>query len=137
MQQFTQSAVTPPIIRSRFVLEVGMHMVSFDEPMLEKLEAIGFRRARVSNEQYPELPRDVDVMTLDFSGWAVFTSAAVADDLVQMICTALEARRDRIPWEGEGPLPLDRMCIDAVEAPLPAPLHPAAEQFWRSRGYLR
>lgn len=118
-------------------LEVGMHIVSFDEPVLQKLEAIGFRRARVSKEQYPAFSKNVDVMTLDFSGWAVFTSADVPDDLVQMICTALESRRDRIPWEGEGPLPLDRMCIDAEDAPLPAPLHPAAEQFWRARGYLR
>ena len=95
-----------------------------------------FDAARVSRGQYPQLPREVEVTTLDFSGWAVFTSAAVADELVTMICTALEARRDRIPWEGEGPLPLDRMCIDTEAAPLPAPLHPAAEQFWRSRGYL-
>jgi len=117
-------------------LGIGMHIVSLDEPVLQKLEATGFRRARVSRDQYSTFPRDVDVMTLDFSGWVVFTSAAVADDLVTMICTALESRRDRIPWEGEGPLPLDRMCIDAEDAPLPAPLHPAAEQFWRARGYL-
>jgi TRAP-type uncharacterized transport system substrate-binding protein len=117
-------------------LEIGMHIVSLDEPVLQKLEATGFRRARVSRDQYRQFPREVDVMTLDFSGWAVFTSAAASDDLVTMICAALEARRDRIPWEGEGPLPLDRMCIDAEEAPLPAPLHPAAEEFWRARGYL-
>jgi TRAP-type uncharacterized transport system substrate-binding protein len=52
------------------------------------------------------------------------------------MCSALEARRASIPWEGEGPLALDQMCIDSVEAPLPAPLHPAAKAFWRSRGYL-
>jgi TRAP-type uncharacterized transport system substrate-binding protein len=117
-------------------LEVGMHIVSLEEPVLQKLEAIGFRRARVSNEQYSAFSKNVDLVTLDFSGWAVFTFAAAPDDLVTMICAALEARRDRIPWEGEGPLPLDRMCIDAEEAPLPAPFHPAAEQFWRARGYI-
>jgi TRAP-type uncharacterized transport system substrate-binding protein len=114
-----------------------MTMVDFDEPTLQKLESIGFRRARVSNAQYPEFSREVDFTTLDFSGWAVFTSANASDELVQAMCAALEARRERIPWDGgEGPLPLDRMCIDSVEAPLPAPLHPAAEAFWRSRGYL-
>jgi TRAP-type uncharacterized transport system substrate-binding protein len=117
-------------------LEVGMHIASFDEPVLEKLEDVGFRRARVSREQYPELSKNVDVMTLDFSGRAVFTSADVPDDLVTMICTALEARRDRIPWESGGALPLDRMCIDAEDAPLSVPLYPAAERFWRARGYL-
>lgn len=117
-------------------LEVGMRIVDLDEPVLQKLELMGFRRARVSNAQYRELPRPLDITTLDFSGWVVFTSAGAPDDLVTAICSALEARRDRIPWEGEGPLPLERMCIDAEEAPLPAPLHPAAEGFWRARGYL-
>jgi len=117
-------------------IDAGMTMVDFDEPTLQKLESIGFRRARVSNEQYHEFSREVDFTTLDFSGWAVFTSADASDELVQAMCSALEARRDSIPWEGEGPLALDQMCIDSVEAPLPAPLHPAAEAFWRSRGYL-
>ncbi len=118
-------------------VDAGMRIVNLDEPTLQHLEAMGFRRARVSRSQYPALSREVDVTTLDFSGWAVFTSADAPDDLVTMICEALETRRDRIPWEGDGPLPLDRMCIDAEEAPLPAPLHPAAERFWRERGYLR
>ncbi len=41
---------------------------------------------------------------------------------------------DRIPWEG---LPLERMCRHTLEGPLDIPLHPAAESFWRERGYLR
>ncbi len=49
---------------------------------------------------------------------------------------ALEARKDRIPWQGEGPLPLERMCRDTPETPLDIPLHPAAERFWHDRGYL-
>ena len=53
-----------------------------------------------------------------------------------MICNALEARREQIPWEDPGPLPLERMCVDGPGVPIPAPLHPAAESFWRGRGYL-
>jgi TRAP-type uncharacterized transport system substrate-binding protein len=113
-----------------------MRLVGLDEPELRELEDMGFRRARVSALQYPQFSKDVDIVTLDFSGWAVFTSAEVPDDLVESICAAMEARRDRIPWEGEGPLPLERMCTDTEGAPLAAPLHPAAERFWRARGYL-
>ena len=40
-----------------------------------------------------------------------------------------------IPWEGVGPLPLDRMSVDTREGPLDVPLHPAAEAYWRERGY--
>jgi hypothetical protein len=67
----------------------------------------------------------------------VFCHEHTPDDLVTAICAALEARRDRIPWQGEGPLPLERMCYDTPEGPLDVPLHPAAERFWRDRGYLR
>jgi len=106
----------------------------FDEPMLAKLEAIGLRRAIIPKSRYPNLPEDVP--TLDFSGFAVYTHADVADEVVTSICAALEARKERIGWQEPGPLPLDQMCRDTAAAPLAIPLHPAAEKFWRGRGYL-
>jgi len=115
---------------------LGMRFMNFDEPLLQRLESMGFRRAQVNAELYPEVAAVVDVATLDFSGWPVFVRADVPDELVHHICEALEERKDRIPWQGDGPLPLDRMCIDAIDAPLTVPLHPAAEQFWRGRGYI-
>jgi TRAP-type uncharacterized transport system substrate-binding protein len=48
----------------------------------------------------------------------------------------LEARKDSIGWQEPGPLPLELMCRDTPDAPLVIPLHPAAERFWRERGYL-
>ena len=60
----------------------------------------------------------------------------MTDDLVKRICAALEARKHLIPWQGEGPLPLERMCRETQETPQVVPLHPAAEAFWRERGYL-
>ena len=75
-------------------------------------------------------------MTVDFSGWPIFTRADLPDDIIACFCTALEARKDLIPWQGEGPLPLERMCRDSEDTPLDIPLHPGAERFWRSQGYL-
>ena len=112
----------------------GMRALPLDESMLEKLEAIGLRRAVISKSRYPNLPQDVP--TLDFSGFAVYTHANVADDVVTSICAALEARKERIGWQEPGSLPLDQMCRDTAAAPLAIPLHPAAEKFWRGRGYL-
>jgi TRAP-type uncharacterized transport system substrate-binding protein len=116
--------------------QAGMRFMNFDEPLLERLEGMGFRRAQVNAQLYPEVAAVLDVETLDFSGWPVFVRADVSDEMVHHICGALEERKDRIPWQGEGPLPLDQMCIDAIDAPLTVPLHPAAEEFWRGRGYL-
>ena len=56
---------------------------------------------------------------------------------MRAFCEALDARRDTIPSdEGTPPLPVHLMCKDTREGPLDIPLHPAAEAFWRERGYL-
>jgi len=115
-------------------LEIGMRLLPVKDEHLQRLEELGFRRATISKENYPKLP--TDVMTVDFSGFPIFTHARVADEVVRSFCIALERRKDRIPWEGQGALPLERMCRDTLEGPLDIPLHPAAESFWRERGYL-
>jgi len=116
------------------ILDAGFRVLPLEEDMVEKLEQMGFRRAVLSQKEYPKLP--ADVLTLDFSGWPIYTRADVSDDIVRSFCEALEARKDRMPWQGEGPLPLERMCKDSREGPLDIPLHPAAERFWREKGYI-
>ena len=115
-------------------LESEMRILPLDEPLLEHLEALGFRRAVISKARYTKLKEDVP--TLDFSGFPVYTHVNVPDTIVTSICSALDARREKILWQEEGPLPLDRMCRDTPEGPLNIPLHPAAERFRRERGYL-
>jgi TRAP-type uncharacterized transport system substrate-binding protein len=115
-------------------LDAGMRLIEFDEPLLGRLEAMGFRRGVVKRKDYPRLP--ADVVSLDFSGWPVFCSADAPDGLIGRFCAALEARKHAIPWQGEGPLPLERMCKDGPDTPLDVPLHPAAERCWRELGYI-
>ena len=112
-----------------------MHFFSLNEMHVARLEDIGFRRAILSRKEYPKLP--ADVVTVDFSGWPIFTHSNVSDQIVRSFCIALDNRKDRIPWQGDGPLPLERMCEDSPDGPLDVPLHPAAETFWRERGYLK
>ena len=112
----------------------GMRVLPLDESMLTKLEALGLRRALIPKARYPKLTDDVP--TLDFSGFAVYTHANVEDAVITSICSALEARKDKIGWQEPGPLPLDWMCRDTLDGPLAIPLHPAAQRFWRERGYL-
>ena len=115
-------------------LDHGIRPLSLGGPLLARLEEMGFRRGIIPKVDYPKLP--ADVVSLDFSGWAVFTHADTPDDFITAFCGALEARRDRIPWQGEGPLPLEHMCRNTPDTPLFVPLHPAAERFWRDCGYL-
>ncbi len=115
---------------------LGMRFLPVEGAPLKKLTEGGFRPAVIEAATYPHLPEDVP--TIDFSGWPVYTGADAPESFVTAFCRALEARKDRIPWEDSGqlPLPLNLMCHDAPDAPLQVPLHPAAAQVWRECGYL-
>jgi TRAP-type uncharacterized transport system substrate-binding protein len=115
-------------------LAAGLRALSLEPRLVDQLEEMGFRRAVLRADDHAGLEQDV--LTLDFSGWPIFTRADLDDDLVTAFCGALDARKAHIPWQGDGPLPLERMCSDTPEAPLSVPLHPAAERYWRDKGYL-
>lgn len=115
-------------------LDAGMRLLPLDPPLAQALEAIGWPCSVITKDQFPELPEDI--VAPDFSGWPIFTHAETPDEIVRWFCKALEARKDRIPSEGGPVLPLERMCKDGEDTPLSAPLHTAAEAFWREQGYL-
>jgi len=116
-------------------VEAGMTLLPLAETTVKTLEAIGYRRAHIEKAQVPKLP--ADVLTVDFSGWPIIVREDAADKFVAQVCAALEERADRIPWQGEGPLPVARMCIDAPDTPQVAPLHRAAARYWKECGFLR
>lgn len=118
----------------QIALDAGMRVLELMPPTIANLEAIGFRRAFIRKERYGLLPHDI--ATVSFSGWPIFVHAELPDVTVRQFCAALDARKHLIPWQGEGPLPVERMCRDAEDTPIDVPLHPAAERFWRDRGYL-
>lgn len=115
-------------------VDAGMTILPLAESTVQKLEALGFRRAYLTKEHFPSLKEDI--LTVDFSGWPIFVHAEAPDDLITAMCAALDERKAAIPWQGQGPLPLERMCREAPDTPQDVPLHPAAERFWRERGYL-
>jgi uncharacterized protein len=115
-------------------LDAGITILQLAEPTVATLEAMGYRRAILPRSTYHKLPQDV--LSLDFSGWTVFVHSEADDDLVTQICAGLVARKARIPWEEPGDLPVERMAREAPDTPQTVPLHPAAERYWRSRGYI-
>lgn len=114
-------------------LEAGMVPLRLPERAVAALEARGYRRATIDPELYPGVGDGV--LSIDFSGWPIFVHAELPDRLVGQLCAALEARKALIPWQGEGPLPIERMCSDSAATPIDVPFHPAAERYWRERGY--
>jgi TRAP-type uncharacterized transport system substrate-binding protein len=114
-------------------LDGGLIPLPLAESTVRKLEALGYRRATIPKDRYPGL--DADVLTIDFSAWPIFVHADLPDRLARQFCIALEARKHLIPWQGDGPLPIERMCGGDPEAPADVPFHPAADRYWRERGY--
>ena len=115
-------------------LELGMNFLPLDEVLLQRLETVGLRRGLIERKDFPKLTADVP--SIDFSGWTIYTHKDSPDALVRDFCRALEASKERIPWAKDAPLPLAEMVRDTPEGHLEVPLHPAAEKFWRERGYL-
>jgi TRAP-type uncharacterized transport system substrate-binding protein len=115
------------------LLDADMRMLPLDEEVVQDLERIGLRRGVIPKADFPRLEQDI--LSLDFSGWPVFTHADVPDELITAFCAGLEARKETIPWHGLGPLPLERMCQDQDGTPIDIPFHRAAERYWREQGY--
>jgi uncharacterized protein len=115
-------------------LDAGITILPLAETTVATLEAMGYRRAILPKSTYQKLPQDI--LSLDYSGWTIFVHSEANDELVTQICAGLDARKARIPWEEPGDLPVERMAREAHDTPQTVPLHPAAERFWRSRGYI-
>jgi TRAP-type uncharacterized transport system substrate-binding protein len=116
-------------------IKADMNLLEIDDAMMKRLEAKGFQRGVMTKAEYPVLERDVQ--SIDFSGWPVFVREDADPDFVRLFCESLEKRKDRIGWQGSGPLPTERMVIDSEDTPVRVPFHPAAEAYWRDRGYLK
>ena len=112
----------------------GMRLLPLAETTVVRLEKMGYRRNLLTRTEFPSLERDL--LTMDFSGWPIVVHRDAEDAMVESFCAALDARKENIPWQGEGPLPVERMGLDAPDTPQDVPLHPAAERFWRSKGYM-
>lgn len=111
----------------------GMVPLRLPSSALDRLESWGYRRTRLRPEEFPGL--DDEIETVDFSGFAVFVHRDAPGDLVRKVCAALHARRDRIPDQTGEAIDFAAMVGDTAEAPLAAPLHPAAAAFWKQQGY--
>jgi hypothetical protein len=117
---------------------LGWRAMTFEEPILQGLEALGWRRATVP----PGGPggRDPHVheecLGLDYSGWPLYTRADLPEDDVYLLCEALETRTEEIPWDRAAFSGPDQLYRETPATPLDVPLHPGAARYARERGYL-
>lgn len=116
-------------------LRAGFYLITPEEPMLRRLEAIGWRRVIIPAGRYAGL--DADHVCLDFGGWPLYTRASMPEEQAYLICSALQEREQLIPWDERVYTGLEQLGRDSEATPIDVPFHPGAERWYREHGFRK
>ena len=118
-------------------LAADMRPITPEEPVLRKLEAIGWRKVVIPAGRFRNLRSDH--LCIDFSGWPLYTRASLPDEDAYKVCGAIAARAGQIAWEdkkGWSPfLGVGQLGRETEATPMDVPLHPGAARWYREHGF--
>lgn len=109
-------------------LSCGLAPIALDTTEFEHLRQLGWRRVSLPRSRFPGLSSDMDA--LDFSGWPIYASASLPQQVAYDICGALAARTSEVPWEADTQ-GVPQMGLETDATPMDVPLHPGAERWYR------
>ena len=112
----------------------GMVPLDLDEETFAHLGAIGWRRMPLKAGRFSYLERNHDC--IDFSGWPLYASASLPDQVAYEVCGAFGARHDEMPWETATHQGISQIGRETDATPMDVPLHPGAERWYREQGHL-
>jgi TRAP-type uncharacterized transport system substrate-binding protein len=112
-------------------LAAGLLPIELSEDEFTAMGNLGWRRVKLPKARFPGLAKDYD--QLDFSGWPIYASAALPDQMAYDICAALAAREAEIPFEKGGNDSALTMVRETETSPRDVPLHPGAERWLREQ----
>jgi uncharacterized protein len=112
----------------------GMKFLPYSEPVLQKLEKYGFKRARLDHGRVDGI--DEPTTVVDFSGWPIVVHEKFPDKLAYHIAGVLDRIREEIPYDAATTPSMHQLCSNTEAGPLDFPLHPGAERYYRENGYL-
>ena len=115
-------------------LQSGMRFLPLDPPALQRLEGLGWRCGPLTASRFPTAPGDL--LLPSFSGWPLFTRAALADEAAYGMARALDAARSGIAFDADGPVALSDLCQNNDATDLDVPLHPGAQRYYAECGAL-
>ncbi len=115
-------------------LESGFQPMTPDEPVMNRMQELGWRRVVIKAGHYPNLA--ADHWCIDFSGWPLYTRESLPEQVAYDVCAALNARSDQIPWDERAFTGIDQIGRDTEATPLDVPLHPGAERWYREHDAL-
>ena len=114
-------------------LERGLKPLEMEDGILSQMEAIGWRRVVLPKERFPLL--DHDIVTIDYSGWPLYTRESLPEETAYKVCAAIAQRAEHIRWESSY-TGIAQIGVETEATPLDVPLHAGAERWYREQGYL-
>jgi TRAP-type uncharacterized transport system substrate-binding protein len=116
-------------------LAVGMRPIELEAPVRQQLEHVGWRFVTMPAGFMPHLTQPYT--GIDYSGWPLYSSASLPDEMAYAVCDAAAARADEIPWEEGTFTNIGQLGAEAEATPRDVPLHPGSERWFREHGYIR
>ena len=114
-------------------LTSGMKPVTLDDHAFKNLvDGLGWRRYTIKPGRFKGL--NEDYTCIDYSGWPLYTRAALPDDDAYKICDALAARKEQMFWE-DSYTGIGQLGENTDATPRDVPLHPGAEKWYREHGF--
>jgi TRAP-type uncharacterized transport system substrate-binding protein len=117
-------------------LKSAMRFLPIADPVLRKMERLGFPSAMLTTQHYAEVEQDIK--TVDFSGWTFFCHADLPSEIAYGMAKAVDLCCERIPVDhfDKRPMTMAEFCRGGEAGQLTIPLHPGAKKYFREKGYL-
>jgi TRAP transporter TAXI family solute receptor len=116
-------------------LDNGYEIIPIEPVIVKKLEQMGYTRTVLPKKRYRQLKEDV--LTIDFSGWALVTHKWLPNQVAYAAIETVDERKKYIPVDDDRPLNMGELCNGSEKCPLRVPLHPGAAKYYREKGYLK
>jgi TRAP-type uncharacterized transport system substrate-binding protein len=115
-------------------LENGYDVLCLEPEIVKQLERMGYTRAILPKSRYG--PLKTDVLTVDFSGWALVTHRWLPNNIAYSAVETIDERQSVIPVDDDKALNMRDLCRSTEKCLLQIPLHPGALTYYKEKGYL-
>ena len=109
-------------------LDHGMVPLEPEAATFAALEALGWRKAPLTKDRFPRLGQEQN--SIDFSGWPLYASAALPDQVAYDVCASFAARESELPWEERTYTGIAQVFSETEGTPMDVPLHPGAARWY-------
>jgi TRAP-type uncharacterized transport system substrate-binding protein len=109
-------------------LDNGMSPLELEPETFAHLGALGWRRVLLPASRYPQLTQDH--ACIDFSGWPLYASESLPEQVAYDVCAAFAAREGEMPWDRTSYSDIGQLFHETDATPMDVPLHAGAARWY-------